>query len=309
MNRDTRIVFMGTPDFAVPCLQRLIDLKYNIVGVFTQPDKPKGRGYKLTAPPVKELAVTAGIPVYQPEKMRDGTALAMLTELAPEMIIAVAYGKILPKEILDLPRYGCVNIHGSLLPRYRGAAPIQWSIINGDKVTGVTSQKMDIGVDTGNILVKLETPIGEEETGGELFDRLALLGADCLEQTLDLFGETIPEGEKQNEDEATHASMLTKEHGEMDFNLSAVQLHNLIRGTSPWPSAYTWLDGARVKIHKATVITGNGAPGELLDEKKMIIACGEGALHILEVQPEGGRRMNAEDYLRGKRLEKGRIFG
>ncbi|MBQ9939718.1 MAG: methionyl-tRNA formyltransferase [Oscillospiraceae bacterium] len=300
---------MGTPDFAVPCLKRLIDLKYNVVGVFTQPDKPKGRGYKLTPPPVKELALEAGIPVYQPEKMRDGTAYSILTELAPDMIIAVAYGKILPKDILDLPKYGCVNVHGSLLPKYRGAAPIQWSVINGDKTTGVTSMKMDVGMDTGNMLLKLETPIGEEETGGELFDRLALLGADCLEQTLDLFGDTVPEGEKQNEEEATYAEMLTKEHGEIDFTLSAKRLHDLIRGTSPWPSAYTWLDGSRIKLHRAAPIEGKGAPGELLDSKKLIIACGEGALQVFEVQPEGGKRMNAEDYLRGKRLEKGVIFG
>ena len=309
MDKNTRIVYMGTPDFAVPCLERLISLGYNVVGVFSQPDKPKGRGYKLAPPPVKEVALAAGIPVFQPEKMRDGTALAMLKELAPELIIVVAYGKILPKDILELPKYGCINIHGSLLPKYRGAAPIQWSVINGDKVTGVTSMKLDEGMDTGNMLLKIETPILPDETAGELFDRLAPLGADCLEQTLGLFGESAPEGERQDEAQATHAPMLKKEDGAVDFSLPAQKLHDLIRGTSPWPSAYTTLDGARLKLLRSSVVGESGRPGELLDAKKLIIACGEGALLITEVQPEGGKRMNAEDFLRGKRLEKGKIFG
>ena len=309
MDKNTRIVYMGTPDFAVPCLERLISLGYNVVGVFSQPDKPKGRGYRLAPPPVKEVALAAGIPVFQPEKMRDGTALAMLKELAPELIIVVAYGKILPKDILELPKYGCINIHGSLLPKYRGAAPIQWSVIHGDKVTGVTSMKLDEGMDTGNMLLKIETPILPDETAGELFDRLAPLGADCLEQTLGLFGESAPEGERQDEAQATHAPMLKKEDGAVDFSLPAQKLHDLIRGTSPWPSAYTALDGARLKLLRSSVVGGSGRPGELLDAKKLIIACGEGALIITEVQPEGGKRMNAEDFLRGKRLEKGKIFG
>ena len=309
MDKNTRIVYMGTPDFAVPCLERLISLGYNVVGVFSQPDKPKGRGYRLAPPPVKEVALAAGIPVFQPEKMRDGTALAMLKELAPELIIVVAYGKILPKDILELPKYGCINIHGSLLPKYRGAAPIQWSVINGDKVTGVTSMKLDEGMDTGNMLLKIETPILPDETAGELFDRLAPLGADCLEQTLGLFGESAPEGERQDEAQATHAPMLKKEDGAVDFSLPAQKLHDLIRGTSPWPSAYTTLDGARLKLLRSSVTDGSGRPGELLDAKKLMIACGDGALLITEVQPEGGKRMNAEDFLRGKRLEKGKIFG
>lgn len=309
MDKNTRIVYMGTPDFAVPCLERLIDLGYNVVGVFSQPDKPKGRGYKLAPPPVKEVALAAGIPVFQPEKMRDGTALAMLKELAPELIVVVAYGKILPKDILELPKYGCINIHGSLLPKYRGAAPIQWSVINGEKVTGVTSMKLDEGMDTGDMLLKIETPILPDETAGELFDRLAPIGADCLEQTLELFGESAPEGERQDEAQATYAPMLKKEDGAVDFSLPAQKLHDLIRGTSPWPSAYTTLDGARLKLLRSSVTDGSGRPGELLDAKKLMIACGDGALLITEVQPEGGKRMNAEDFLRGKRLEKGKIFG
>ena len=309
MDKNARIVYMGTPDFAVPCLERLISLGYNVVGVFSQPDKPKGRGYKLAPPPVKEVALAAGIPVFQPEKMRDGTALAILKELAPELIVVVAYGKILPKDILELPKYGCINIHGSLLPKYRGAAPIQWSVINGEKVTGVTSMKLDEGMDTGNMLLKIETPILPDETAGELFDRLAPIGADCLEQTLELFGESAPEGERQDEAQATYAPMLKKEDGAVDFSLPAQKLHDLIRGTSPWPSAYTTLDGARLKLLRSSVTDGSGRPGELLDAKKLMIACGDGALLITEVQPEGGKRMNAEDFLRGKRLEKGKIFG
>jgi len=309
MDKNTRIVFMGTPDFAVPCLERLISLGCSVVGVFTQPDKPKGRGYKLTPPPVKELALSAGIPVFQPEKMRDGTACAMLRELAPELIVVVAYGKILPKEILDIPRLGCINIHGSLLPKYRGAAPIQWSVINGERVTGVTSMKLDEGMDTGDMLLKLETEISPDETAGELFERLAELGADCLEQTLGLFDGGIPEGVKQDEALATYAPMLKKEDGAVDFTLPAQRLHDLIRGTSPWPAAYTTLDGARLKLLGSRVTDGEGMPGELLDGKKLILACGEGALLITEVQPDGGKRMGAEDFLRGKRLEKGKIFG
>ncbi len=309
MNKNTRIVYMGTPDFAVPCLERLIGLGYNVVGVFSQPDKPKGRGYRLAQSPVKEVAVAAGIPVFQPEKMRDGTAYAMLKELAPELIIVVAYGRILPEDILALPRYGCINIHGSLLPKYRGAAPIQWSVINGERVTGVTSMKLDAGMDTGDMLLKLEAPILPDETAGELFERLAPLGADCLERTLELFDGGIPDGEKQDEAQATYAPMLKKEDGLVDFALSAQRLHDLIRGTSPWPSAYTTLDGARLKLLRSSVTEDCGAPGELLDEKKLIIACGEGALLVTEVQPDGGKRMGAEDFLRGKRLEKGKIFG
>ncbi len=309
MDKNTRIVYMGTPDFAVPCLERLISLRYNVVGVFSQPDKPKGRGYKLTPSPVKEVAVAAGIPVFQPAKMRDGTAYAMLKELAPELIIVVAYGKMLSEDILAMPKYGCINIHGSLLPKYRGAAPIQWSVINGERTTGVTSMKLDAGMDTGDMLLKMETPILPDETAGELFDRLATLGADCLEQTLELFEGKTPDGEKQDEAQATYAPMLKKEDGAVDFTLPAQKLHDLIRGTSPWPSAYTALDGARLKLLRSSVTQGAGRPGELLDAKKLIIACGKDALLVTEVQPDGGKRMDAEAFLRGKRLEKGKIFG
>ena len=232
-----RTVFMGTPDFAVPCLQRLFDCGCEVCGVFTQPDKPKGRHGVLTAPPVKELALKMGVPVFQPTKMRDGTALEMLKSVQPELVIVVAYGKILPKEILDYPKYGCINIHASLLPKLRGAAPIQWSVINGCKVTGVTSMQMDEGLDTGDMLISREIEIGENETAGELHDRLSALGADVLEETL----EALKKGElkpvKQNDAEFTYAPMLSKELSPVDWSLSAREVHNKIRGLSPWPSA------------------------------------------------------------------------
>ena len=243
-----KIVFMGTPEFAVPCLQRLIDCGHEISGVFTQPDKPKGRHGVLTPPPVKELALKNGIKVYQPTKMRDGTALEMLKEASPELVIVVAYGKILPKEILEFPKYGCINIHASLLPKLRGAAPIQWSVINGFEKTGVTSMQMDEGLDTGDMLLSEEIEIGENETSGELHDRLSLLGADVLEKTISALenGELKPI--KQNESEFTYAPMLSKELSPIVWNLTAREVHNKIRGLSPWPGASAVLNGKTVKI-------------------------------------------------------------
>ena len=304
------IVFMGTPEFAVPCLQRLFDMGERVVGVFTQPDKPQGRGYQLVAPPVKQLAQAHGVPVYQPEKMRDGTALATLEELRPDLIVVVAYGKILPADILALPRYGCINIHASLLPRYRGAGPIQWSVIRGETETGVTSMYMDVGMDTGDMILPLSTPIGPEETAGELHDRLSLLGAECLEQTLRLLERDgqLPRT-KQDEAQATYAPMLTKQMGALDFSRPAKELHDLIRGLSPWPVAYTGLDGATLKVHRARVAEGfSGKPGELLDERRMVIGCGSGAIELLEVQLQGGRRMDAQSFLNGRKLKVGKMF-
>lgn len=305
-----RIVFMGTPDFAVPSLERLVRDGHQLLGVFAQPDKPKGRGYKLAPPPVKVAAQALGIPVYQPAKLRDGEALALLQQLQPQVIVVVAYGKILPKELLELPEKGCINVHGSLLPRYRGAGPIQWSIINGDAVTGVTTMYMAEGLDSGDMILKKETPIGEEETYGELSERLALLGADAISETLQLLENGSASRTPQNEEEATLAPMLNKELALLDFSRPAKELHCLIRGLSPWPVAYTFLDGTLLKVHRAHVAPGyQGQPGELLDKKRFIVACGQGALEFAEVQPAGGKRMEAAAFLRGRQMEPGQKLG
>lgn len=300
-----RIVFMGTPDFAVPCLQRLLEDGHEVPAVFTQPDKPVGRHAVLTPPPVKQLALSHGIPVYQPTKMRDGTAAALLRELAPDCLVVVAYGRILPQEILDVPPRGCVNIHGSLLPRYRGAAPIQWSVIRGETVTGVTSMFMDAGMDTGDIIDTLTTPIGENETAGELFERLAPLGARLLSTTLAAIADGTVTRRPQNDAEATMAPMLEKAMGRLDLTRPARELHNQVRGMNPWPGAFCTAGGKTLKIHETRVAAGSGAPGTLLCADPVTIACGEGALQLVTVQPEGKPRMAAEAWLRGARLPQG----
>ena len=308
--RDMRIVFMGTPDFAAAILKRLIDTNRNVVGVFSQPDKPVGRKQIIMPTATKALAMEHGIPVYQPAKLRDGEALRIMQELKPDLTVVAAYGKILPKDILDVPKFGNVNVHGSLLPKYRGSAPIQWSVINGDKVTGITTMYMAEGMDTGDMIMKFELPIGEDETAGELFDRMAELGAESIEKTLELFdkGEVI--GQPQNEEEATYAPMLKKEMGEIDFEKSAEEIHNLVRGLNPWPTAYTFLDGKSVKIHEAKAAEGfSGKTGELLDEKRFIVGCKNGAVELITVQPEGKNKMSGADFIRGRRLVKGTVFG
>lgn len=300
-----RIVFMGTPDFAAASLKELLKTKHEIAGVFTQPDKPKGRGYHLVAPPVKELAVQHGLAVYQPQKMRDGEALSVLKELNPDLIAVVAYGKLLPKEILELPKYGCVNVHGSLLPKYRGAGPIQWSVIDGEPVTGVTTMYMGEGLDTGDMILKKETPIGEEETYGELHDRLAEIGAQALIETLDLIEQGEAPREKQDDSLSSYAPMLDKEIARLDFSQPAQKLHNLIRGLSPWPVARTLYNGKLLKVHRARVVKGkSGTPGQVLDKKKLLVACGQDALELVEVQLEGGKRIGGEDFMRGRQAEK-----
>ena len=289
--KDMRIVFMGTPDFAAAILERLISTGRNVVGVFSQPDKPVGRKQIIEPTPVKKLASEHGIPVFQPVKMKDGTALEMMKSLSPDIAVVAAYGRILPKELLDVPPLGCVNVHGSLLPKYRGAAPIQWSVINGDKITGVTTMYMAEGMDTGDMILKLETEIGEDETAGELFDRMAALGADSIEKTLELFDNGAVPRTPQSEAEATMAPMLKKEMGELDFGKSAEEIHNLVRGLCPWPVAFTYVDGKSVKIYKADRVEGySGAPGELLDEKRFIVGCRDGAVELSIVQPEGKSR-------------------
>lgn len=304
-----RVVFMGTPEFAVPSLEQLIKDGHQVVGVFAQPDKPKGRGYKLAAPPVKEAALAHEIPVFQPAKMRDGEALGILRELKPEVIVVVAYGKILPKEILELPPKGCINVHGSLLPKYRGAGPIQWAVINGEAVTGVTTMYMGEGLDTGDMILKEETPIEENETYGELHDRLRYIGAHCLSETMKLLEAGCAPRQPQDDTLSSYAPMLNKEIAKLDFSRPAKELHHLICGLSPWPVAYTDLDGTLLKVHRAQLASGKGKPGELLDKKKMIVACGEGALEFTEVQLAGSKRMAAVDFLRGKQLPVGKILG
>ena len=272
-----RILFMGTPDFAVPSLQMLIDSPHEVVGVLTQPDKPQGRKQILTPPPVKTLALAHNIPVHQPATLKNDAIVGLLNETQPDLIIVVAYGKILPKYVLDFPRLGCVNVHGSLLPRWRGAAPIQWSVIAGDREAGVTTMKMAEGLDTGNILLVERTEIGAQETAGELFDRLAIMGAALLERTVAQLEVQDMPGIPQDESQACYASMLDKEMAVIDWSKSAHEIDCLIRGLNPWPIALTTLDGARVKVYAALPGSGSGAPGTVLESDAkhgLLIACG-----------------------------------
>lgn len=305
-----RILFMGTPDFAVPCLEKLIKDGHNIVGVLTQPDKPQGRKMKLTPPPVKELALQNNLEVYQPESLKNDAIKQLLEDKQPELIVVVAYGKILPKYVLDFPKYGCINVHGSLLPRWRGAAPIQWSIIAGDKTAGVTTMKMAEGLDTGDMLLKYETEIGQTETAGELFDRLALNGAELLHDTIEQIDSIVPE--VQDESKANYAHMLDKQMAQIDWSKSNKEIDCLIRGLNPWPVALTTLNGERLKIYSASLENASGKAGEVLnaDSKNgLLVACGEGAMLLNEIQVVGGKRMNAKDYLRGHKIEVGSILG
>lgn len=305
------IVFMGTPEFAVPCLERLIADGHNVKGVFTQPDKPKGRGHKMQFPPVKTCAVSADIPVYQPVKMRDGEALSIIEELNPELIIVVAYGKILPKEILEFPKYGCINMHASVLPRYRGAAPIQWCVLNGEKISGVTSMQMDVGLDTGDMLLTKTVEIGDNETAGELHDKLSALGAQVMAETIDLILTDSLNPIKQNDDESNYSPMLSKELCPIDWNEVSTVVHNKIRGLSPWPVATAKLRDKTVKIHKSLIVDGyHGAPGEVVvSDKKLVVCCGKStSVEIVTLQLEGKKAMNAADFLRGNPIEVGTIL-
>ncbi len=301
-----KVVFMGTPDFAVPCLKALIDNNYEVLAVVSQPDKPKGRSMTLSPTPIKALALEHNIPVWQPTKLRDGIVYNQLKELNPDIIVVVAYGRILPKDILNLPKYGCINIHGSLLPKYRGSAPIQWSVIDGEKVTGVTSMYLAEGMDTGDMILTSETPIGENETSGELFERLAPIGADCLIKTLKAIEDGTAPRIEQEHDKATMAPMLTKETGHIDFNKSAQEIHNLVRGTNPWPTAYfTAFNGKVIKVYSTEVVDKTGAVGEILENKELVVACGEKAIKLISVKPEGKGLVDGFAYMNGVRLKKG----
>lgn len=305
-----RIVFMGTPDFAVPSLQALIDAGHDVCAVYTQPDKPQGRKQILTAPPVKTLALEHDIPVFQPNTLKNEDEQARLRELAPEVIIVVAYGKLLPKAVLDIPPRGCINVHGSLLPRWRGAAPIQWAVIAGDEMAGVTTMQMAEGLDTGDMLLTYETKVGEKETAGELFDRLAQSGAELLTETLVKLNDITPR--PQDDAQSCYAHMLDKQMAVIDWSKSAHEIDCLIRGLNPWPIALTTLSGERLKVFAAEKAAGNGEPGTVLEadpKKGLTVACGEGALKLIEIQLVGGKRMKATDFLRGHVIEVGTKLG
>ena len=297
-----RVVFMGTPAFAVPCLERLVADGYDVAGVFTQPDKPKGRGNQMAAPPVKEAAQRYGIPVYQPTKMRDGEALGVLQSMQPDVVVVTAFGKILPPEILDYPKYGCINIHASLLPRYRGAAPIQWCVLNGETVTGVTSMQMDAGLDTGDMLLQAEQPIGENMTAGELHDALSLLGADVLSETMAALQNGTLEPRKQDDSLSNYAPMLTKDLCPLDFTKSARQVHDQVRGLYPWPIATVTVGEKLLKVHDSVLCADKGGkPGEVtVSGKRLVVSCGDGkCVELRTVQAQGKKAMAAGDFRRG----------
>ena len=307
-----RIVFMGTPDFAVPCLEKLNNSKHNVVGVFSQPDKPVGRKQILTAPPVKACAVENSIPVFQPERIKNSNAPEIIKQLNPDVIVVVAYGKILPAEILNAAKFGCINVHASLLPKYRGAAPIQWAVLNGDEKSGVSIMQMDEGLDTGDVILVRECEIGENETSAELFDKLSLIGADALLEALDLIEGGKANPKKQPEGDFGYAKMISKELCPIDWSKSTREIHNQVRGLQTWPVATTLIKGKTVKIHKTIVsdIKGNKS-GEVVDNnKRLIVCCGDGnCLEILELQPEGKKRMDAKAFLLGNSVELHTVLG
>ena len=300
-----RVVFMGTPDIAATCLKKILCDGFEVAAVYTQPDRPKGRGMKMVFSPVKEVALDAGIPVYQPENFRDEDAVQTLRNLKPDVVAVVAYGRILPQKVLDIPACGCINIHASILPQYRGSAPYQWAVLDGLEETGVTAQHMVLKMDAGDIIDVAKTPIGPEETAGELLDRLAVLGADLLSKTLSRFENGKVEGTPQDESQVTFAPMLDKSMCPIDWTKTAQQVHDHIRGLHPWPVATAELAGTKFKIHCAVVVEGSGEPGTILGLTKtgLQVACGEGAVEIRELQAEGGKRMRAPDYFRGHPLE------
>ena len=290
---------MGTPDFSVPCLDALIKDGNEIAAVFTQPDKPKGRKALLTPPPVKVRALEDNIEVFQPVTLKDGEALSILRKLAPEMIVVVAYGKILPKEILELPVYGCINVHASLLPEYRGAAPIQQAILDGKTVTGVTAMYMDVGLDTGDMLMKTEVCIGENDNAEQLHDKLSAAGAELIVKVVHAAKAGTLVREKQDDSKASYVGVLTKEMSEIDLTKTAQQVHNKIRGLYSWTGAAVKVRGKKVKIHSSRIAQGSGKAGQVLSLKPLIVACGEGAVEILELQPEGKKRMDAASFVNG----------
>lgn len=310
-----RIVYMGTPDFAVPPLRSLAETEYEVAAVITQPDKPKGRGKTLMPTPVKEEAVRQGIPVYQPVRVRDPEFVEVLRGLQPDLIVVAAFGQIIPETILDMPKFGCINIHASLLPKYRGAAPIQYAVIDGEKESGVTIMKMGKGLDTGDMISRSAVPIAADETGGSLFEKLSAAGAELLVKTLPHIFDGTAVYEKQPEESPTpYAAMITKKMGLLDFSKSAEELERLVRGLNPWPSAYTFLNGKTLKVWKADAAVSrkneenrDRIPGTVVsaDQDGIRVACGNGCLILQEVQIEGKKRMDSASFLRGCKVEPG----
>lgn len=307
-----KVIFMGTPDFAVNTLKAIIEEGHEVSLVVTQPDKPKGRGKNMQFPPVKECALSYGIPVFQPVRIREPEALAELDRYEADMIVVVAFGQMLPKAVLDKPRYGCINVHASLLPRYRGAAPIQWAIIDGEEKTGVTIMKMDEGLDTGDMIAKTEVLLDTEETGGSLHDKLSLAGARLFVQTMQDIENGTASYEKQGDSPSHYAKMLSKQLGNIDWNRPAVEIERLVRGLNPWPSAFTYSDGKTMKIWKAHVendIEG-AVPGQAVSVSpgRLAVQTGQGSLSLDEIQLEGKKRMKTADFLRGCRMKQETIF-
>lgn len=308
-----RIVFMGTPDFSVGALEALIEAGHDIVAVVTQPDKKKGRGGQMQMTPVKEVALKHNLTVYQPVKARDEEFVTLLREIAPDVIVVIAFGQILPKSILEIAPYGCINIHASLLPKYRGAAPIQWAVIDGEEKTGITTMQMNEGIDTGDILETVEVVIDKKETGGSLFEKLSDVGAKLIVQTLKHAEEGTLHPVAQDDSKSNYVKMLTKELGNMDFTKSANELERLIRGLNPWPSAYTKFRGKTLKIWDADVNETeiDGKPGEIVKVEKdgFSVKTGKGCLKILELQLEGKKRMATDAFLLGYKIEEGELLG
>ncbi|WP_297779662.1 methionyl-tRNA formyltransferase [Blautia sp.] len=308
-----RVIFMGTPDFATGTLEEIVLAGHEVVGVVTQPDKPKGRGKNLMPTPVKEVAMKYNLPVYQPKKVREPEFVEVLRDLKPDVMVVAAFGQIISKEILEMPKYGCINVHASLLPAYRGAAPIQWAVINGDKESGVTIMQMDEGIDTGDMIEKVVVPIAEDETGGSLFDKLSQAGAKLCVKVLQDLEDGKAVREKQPEESTTpYARMIDKKMGAIDWEKPAKEIEQLIRGLNPWPSAYTRLQGKTLKIWKAEVLLEHSqeAPGQITEVTKdsIVVQTGQGRLKILELQLEGKKRMDAASFLRGYALKEGESF-
>jgi methionyl-tRNA formyltransferase len=306
-----KIVFMGTPEFAVPSLKVLIESEEEVIAVVTQPDKPKGRGLEVSLPPTKVLAGKHCVLVLQPQKIKTEEFFNQLKNLNPDLICVTAYGKILPKHILDLPPHGCINVHASLLPKYRGAAPISWAIIRGEKVTGITTTKMNEGMDTGDMLIKRKICIDDEDTGETLSQKLSKVGAEALIETISLLKEGRLNPIPQDHSQTTYAPMLKKEDGEIDWRKSADEIRNLIRGALPWPGAYTRLEGKLLKVYKARIAEGYGKPGEVIKSvsETLRVATGIGALDLLEIQIEGGKRLEAQAFLRGRKIKEETVLG
>lgn len=298
-----KLIFMGTPDFAVPCLESLIEAGHEIAAVFTQPDKPRGRKQEMTPPEVKVCALEHGLTVYQPSTLKDGEAMKIIETLQPDCIVVAAYGKILPKEIIDYPRFGCINIHGSLLPKYRGAAPIQWAVINGEQETGITVMHMDAGLDTGDMMYVKAIPIGIDDTAESMFDKLSALGGEMIVEAL----EKLEKGEltavKQDDSLAVYAPMLDKSIAVINWNKTGIEVHNLVRGLYSWPIAQTTLHGKKLKIYRTSPCEKSGEPGTVICTDPLTIACREGSVIIRELQLEGKKRMDAKTFLIGHPLQ------